>query len=100
MSLRIITTDTTNSSGNHADLYMDGSLVSVSEINSYAYSSSSANWLIGRRPVDPVYFNGLIDDVRIYNHALSETEVAQIIPEPATALLLGFGAMMLRRKKQ
>jgi len=43
-------------------------------------------------------FNGLIDDIRIYNHALSPAEIQQIIPEPATMLLLGLGAVMLRKK--
>jgi hypothetical protein len=36
------------------------------------------------------YLPGTIDEVRIYNHA---------IPEPATLLLLGFGAVMMRKRK-
>jgi len=44
------------------------------------------------------FFNGLIDDIRIYNHALSQEEIQQLIPEPATMLLLGLGAVMLRKK--
>src|SRR5881296_1766116 len=39
----------------------------------------NANINIGRNPVyDDDYFNGKIDDVRIYNRALSATEVKQL----------------------
>lgn len=39
------------------------------------------------------YFRGLIDDVRIYNRALSGAEILALynIPEPATVVLLGIG---------
>jgi len=40
------------------------------------FNSSAAGTYIGRR-FDGSYFNGLIDDVRIYNRALSASEVAQ-----------------------
>ena len=53
---------------------------------------------IASRAGSSLYFNGLIDDVRIYDHALNEQEIAEIIPEPATLLLLGLGVVMLRRK--
>ena len=46
-------------------------------------------------------FDGIIDDVYIYNRALNETEIAELynIPEPATLLLLGLGCLALRRKR-
>lgn len=43
------------------------------------------------------FFNGLIDDVRIYDNALSGTEILALatIPEPSTyAMLLGLGAFV------
>ncbi len=48
------------------------------------------------------FFDGSIDDVRIYNRALSSAEVSELysIPEPATLLLLGLGGLILRKRKQ
>lgn len=43
-------------------------------------------------------FNGIIDEVRISNVALSGSQLN--IPEPATMLLLGSGAVALFRKKR
>ena len=47
-------------------------------------------------------FNGLIDDVRIYNRGLSDQEVLQLyqIPEPGTLSLLALGGMALLRKRR
>ena len=56
-----------------------------------ANSSPMANW----------YFGGSVDDVRIYNEALSDAkilELYQTTPEPATLLLLGLGGVMLRKR--
>lgn len=46
-------------------------------------------------------WNGLADDVRIYNRALSAAEVSQLyaIPEPATFILLGISGVMLRKRQ-
>jgi hypothetical protein len=54
--------------------------------------------LIGAR-ADGLYFDGMIDDVRIYNRALTATEI-QNIPEPCTLLLLGLGAAVAIRGKK
>ena len=45
------------------------------------------------------YFNGSLDDIRIYNRALTGEEIKSI-PEPATIALLGLGIMALRRKRK
>jgi len=48
------------------------------------------------------FFNGKIDDVRIYDYALSANEAYQLyqIPEPATICLLGLGALNLICRKK
>lgn len=42
-------------------------------------------------------FNGIIDEVRIYNRVLSDSEIKALVPEPTTLLLLGLGGLALRR---
>ena len=54
---------------------------------------------VSTMPSGDKYFGGLIDDVRIYNHALSQAEIQEIIPEPGTVLLLGLGGIILRKKR-
>lgn len=40
-------------------------------------------------------FHGAIDDVRVYSQALSQAELATLVPEPTTAALLGVGGLIL-----
>jgi len=56
---------------------------------------------IGRYFGGTRYFNGILDDVRIYDRALSENEVVELYettPEPATLLLFALGSLALRTK--
>lgn len=46
------------------------------------------------------FFNGVIDDVRIYDHALDADEVMALVPEPATIALLGLGVVGLIRRNR
>ena len=98
----IITTDTVSSSENDADIYVDGAVVSITETKSYPYDASNDTWKMGKRTSlsSPAYFVGFLDDVRIYNHALTQQEIAGIIPEPSTVMLLGLGAILARKEKQ
>ncbi len=75
----VITTDTSGSSGNNADIYVDGNLVDVTHNKIGPYGVSTTGWTIGTREAGYDYFfKGIIDDVRIYDRALSSAEIAGI----------------------
>jgi hypothetical protein len=90
---------------NKMTLYLDNALQETVNLVGFDYSSAeNLKFYIGDTPYQDernAPHNGLIDDVRIYDRALTEAEVGQLytIPEPATLLLLGLGAVMLRNRK-
>ena len=86
-------------SNNVADFYIDGVLSITEGMLTKPAAGNSRPLYIGRRD-NGLYLNGLIDDVRLYNNALSQSEIQALIPEPATLLLFGFGALMLNRKSR
>jgi hypothetical protein len=89
-------------------LYVDG----VLEATNTGYTGSTG-WVVGdtiKQTTDKWYigsdsksghstrlYTGLIDDVRIYDEALSAARVAALVPEPATIALLGLGGLSLLR---
>jgi len=71
-------------------LYIDGNPV-VSKTQIATIGTNDQGLLIGNGVNRSYYWNGEIDEVRIYNHA---------IPEPATLFLVGLGGLALLRKRK
>ncbi|MFK7770439.1 MAG: LamG domain-containing protein [Mariniblastus sp.] len=83
-------------------VYLDGSLDSTASFTGTPMGTG-AQIRLGKHFSLNRQFSGLLDDVRIYNHALSSAEVQQLssVPEPSSLLtsFLLLGAMALRRRK-
>jgi len=86
-------------------IYLNGQLEGTGTFNYDTGTTTPDEYLcIGARAYDgkrDLYFKGLIDDVRIYNNALSQAEVVALVPEPASAMIMTLGATIisLRRRK-
>ena len=90
-----------SSSGPSVKLYLNGQQVTsgAAGFSSGATSSGTSNLTakIGSNGgATGEFVDGFVDDTRIYNTVLSQTEIAALaIPEPSSALLLGLGAIAL-----
>ena len=83
-------------SGNTATLYVNGVSVATNTAVTLRPSSlgnTTNNW-IGRAQFADPYFNGKVDDFRIYNRALNTTEIARLrgLSAPAAAPVLAVQA--------
>ncbi len=88
MSWGTITTGSWNhyvvaiSSSAGTKLYLNG-VQTNSNVSATAYSSASVSFRIGAPGSGTQYFNGLIDDARIYNYALTATQIKTLYNEGA-----------------
>ncbi len=79
-------------SGQTATIYIDG----VPNVTG-TVGIPTSSWLdetIGASDTPYYFWNGSMDEVRVYNRALSSAEIGELysLPEPTTLLLLGIGA--------
>ncbi len=83
-------------------VYRDGILVSNTPIGTETMNLvGTENFLIGSNAVNGYGYNGLIDEVQVFNNALTASEVAGLVPEPTSAgALAAAGLMALRRKRR
>lgn len=88
---------------NRVAMYIDGVLeptlsvgatgIAVNTLTSSAATGWSAVRIGGRRQGGAnEFFLADMDDVRIYDHALSQAEVTGLVPEPSATLVLGLAA--------
>ena len=73
-------------SANPTALYINGALFGAAGPGGGVASNSADFWLGRSDPTNGEYFNGSIDDVRIYNRALSAGEVAYFYNSGATQI--------------
>ena len=90
--------------GTQIALYIDG-ILWATERDPGTIGVNNQNLYIGRAVPGfetGYFFDGSIDDVRIYNRALSSGEVQQLynIPEPATIALFCLGIAALRNRRK
>jgi hypothetical protein len=86
----------------NAMIYLNGELAGSGYFNSDPSGAANNSLAMGVRAYDDIkfdYLNGTLDDIRIYNRALTAEEI-KAIPEPATIALFGLGIMALRGKRK
>lgn len=81
-------------------LYVDGALDASASTSGAINDNTGTPLFIGAEKGVERFWAGAIDDVRIYDHALSAGDIAAIVPEPATIALLGLGASVLLRRRK
>jgi Concanavalin A-like lectin/glucanases superfamily len=66
--------------GTGASFHINGDEIDTADNIPAAHSTDILH--IGRYHTDPRYFNGLIDDIRIYNRVLTADEIAELVNSP------------------
>jgi len=74
----IVIAITGDTSKDGVKIYMDGLLVVSATLLAADSHASAQSLSVGRLPSDEQYFNGYIDQMRVYNRVLSDTEIAAL----------------------
>ena len=91
--------------GASMQIYLNGELAVINTVDIPAsqFSDTSKPVYIGARPDDGASgWYGALDEVRLYNEAMNESQIEGImaLPEPATMLMLGLGGLALIRRRR
>ncbi|MGA1980762.1 MAG: LamG domain-containing protein, partial [Sedimentisphaerales bacterium] len=91
--------------GRYVKLYVDSVLENTVDTNGTTLATNTTWVGIAASPVSPEYFSGMLDEIRIYNKALSQTEVAWLatngtghfpITSPANLYKVGLNIINLK----
>lgn len=81
--------------------YYNGNLAGSVNYSNYNEEGTGSVTSIGARPFGGEAFDGQVDEVKIFDTALSESDVRlAAVPEPAAALLGGLGLLALLRRRR
>lgn len=88
-------------SGADLTYYLDGVSTSTGVITQPMVDSQPLFFGGDNSASDGENWRGMLDDIRIFDHALSAAEVGQLVPEPASSALLmcGLGFLMAFRRR-
>jgi trimeric autotransporter adhesin len=87
---------------NHALLYIDGQLIDssgTSQVKIPSYGTGTVKAFIGLRNNFTLPFDGIIDDVCIYNRALNKSEVQKLHSSQLTSIKVVFSNKNMRIQK-
>lgn len=87
--------------GTNMRTYVDGVLETTASYSGTPMGTGE-QIRIGRHHSLGRQFSGLMDDIRVYNHALTSSEVQALaaVPEPTSCLVLAFGAVTLAMRRR
>jgi Concanavalin A-like lectin/glucanases superfamily len=82
--------------------YLDGALQSTQSLAAATGFTLSDKLFLGAisSQNNSFNFNGLVDEVQIYNRALDGTEVQSLVPEPGILSMLVLGGLMLAGRRR
>ena len=80
-------------------VYIDGQLVQSAEGKTITAMDDVIRIGGGGTGLGHCKWQGDMDEVYVFNEALSAADVATLVPEPATMAILGLGGLFLRRRR-